>query len=144
MFTMDVKQQYNNTTTLDWLETGVDCIITFKYIGWMFYSVWILIFDLFLFFISALYRATINITSVTYSAEIAAAGRDIQSLTIVRDLEAALQKLLDTLPGLIRVRIVSLRWVFCFTKKNYQQQHQKCTKQQQQGVGPLNCWSKHL
>ena len=58
---------------------------------------------------SALYRATINITSVTYSADIASAGRNIQDLTIVRDLEAALQKLLDTLPGLIRIRIVSLR-----------------------------------
>ena len=58
---------------------------------------------------SALYRATINITSVSYSAEIAAAGRNIQDLTIVRDLEAAIQKLLDSLPGLIRVRIVSLR-----------------------------------
>ena len=64
---------------------------------------------IYFFLFSALFRATINITSVTYSAEIAAAGRNIQDLTIVRDLEAAIQKLLDSLPGLIRVRIVSLR-----------------------------------
>ncbi|XP_060586623.1 basement membrane-specific heparan sulfate proteoglycan core protein-like isoform X4 [Ruditapes philippinarum] len=59
--------------------------------------------------VPALFRAVINITSLQYTDEIQAAGRDIGGLAITQQLQTALQNLMNTLPGVIRIRIVDLQ-----------------------------------
>lgn len=62
------------------------------------------------FLFSALFRAIINVTSLYYTEEIRAAGRDIGGLAITQQLQAALQSLMtNSLPGVIRIRIVDLQ-----------------------------------
>ncbi|KAL3861185.1 hypothetical protein ACJMK2_007245 [Sinanodonta woodiana] len=58
---------------------------------------------------SDLFRATVNFSELLYTPEIANAGRDFMNILIIREIQAAINKLLLTLPGQIQVRIVELR-----------------------------------